>query len=447
MDFEEIKRIAYDEAKTLGLKDYELYYMQESSMSAEALKDEISSFSSSVSGGVNFRCIVEGRMVYASTEMLAEKEIRSIVRRAAANAAVIESDNPVRIFEGSKKYESVNSPKFVMPEASQLKDGVLELQRATYACSEYVTEGTQSGMGAFKVKIGICNSCGLELENETGAGYSYVESVVKKGDETDSAGDFCDGIDKKDAAQLPEKATKKALEKLGASEIESGNYDVVFSGKCMSTLLSAFASVFSAKAAQCGLSLLRGKEGEKIASECVTLTDDPMRNGAMMQTSFDGEGVATYRKNVIEKGVLKTLLYDLTTSAKEGKESTGNGQRGGYSSPIAISPYNFYINAGNVCKESLFRAVSDGLYITSLKGLHAGVDPSTGDFSLESAGFLIKGKEKGKAIKSFTIAGNFFDLLKRIEALSDDVYFGLSAGFTVFGSPDVCVRGISVAGK
>ena len=63
MDFEEIKRIAYDEAKTLGLKDYELYYMQESSMSAEALKDEISSFSSSVSGGVNFRCIVEGRMV------------------------------------------------------------------------------------------------------------------------------------------------------------------------------------------------------------------------------------------------------------------------------------------------------------------------------------------------------------------------------------------------
>lgn len=447
MNFEEIKNIIDGEAKSKGLSDYEIFFMQSESLSAETLKDEISSFALSVSGGVNFRCIVDGKMGYASTEAFDDGELRAIVGRAAANAAVIESDNPAKIFAGSEKYAKISSQSFEMPDASTVKNKALELQRKTYSCSEYVTDGTQTGIGAEKIRTGISNSHGLELENETGAAFAYVQSVVRKADETDSDFEFCDGIcgDKVDA--LPQKATDGALSKLGAAEVESENYDVVFSGKCMSSLLSAFSSVFSAKAAQNGLSLLRGKEGERVASECVTVTDDPMREGAMMQTSFDGEGVATYRKNVIENGVLKTLLYDLTTAAKAGVDSTGNGQRPGYASAVTIQPYNFYINGGAVSEAELLASVGDGLYITEVRGLHAGTNASTGDFSVESAGYMIKDGKQGRAVKTFTVAGNFFDLLKRIERLSDNVYFGISAGFTVFGSPAVLVRNISVGGQ
>ncbi len=447
MKFDEIKSILASEAEKLGLKEYETFYMQGDSLSTETLKNEISSFSSSVSGGVSFRCVVNGKMGYASTELFTKEELAALVKRAASNAECVESDNPAIIFAGSPEYKKLCGEGYEMPTAEVIKEKVLSLQEKTYAQSEYVTDGTQTAIGAHKFTMGISNSHGLELINETGADYTYVVSVVNRDGEAESEFSFVDGIDDKDIGELPKKAVDAALNKLGATFVNSGSYDVVISGKCMSSFLSAFSSVFSAKAALLGLSLLKGKENEKIAADCITITDDPMREGAMVKTPFDGEGVATYRKDVVENGVLKTLLYDMTTAAKTGKASTGNGQRGGYSSPVRISPYNFYINAGKKSEEELVLSVEKGIYVTELKGLHAGADATTGDFSVESAGFIIENGKKGGAVKSFTVAGNFFDLLRNVEAISNEVHFGLSAGFTVFGSPDILVRNMSIAGK
>ena len=166
-----------------------------------------------------------------------------------------------------------------------------------------------------------------------------------------------------------------------------------------------------------------------------------------MQTCFDGEGVATYRKNVIEKGILKTLLYDLATADRAGVTTTGNGQRVGYSEPVSIRPYSFYIDGGSVTPDELKRTLGDGLYITEFKGMHAGCNAVTGDFSIESAGYLVRDGKICDAVRAFTVAGNFFELLREIEDLSDNVYFGMPSGFTSYGAPDVFVRNMSVAGK
>ena len=215
----------------------------------------------------------------------------------------------------------------------------------------------------------------------------------------------------------------------------------------MRTILSVYSSAFSAKMAQMGMSLLAGKEGEKIAADIVTITDDPMREGVSIQTNFDGEGVAAYRKSVVEAGVLKTLLHNRETAAVAGVESTGNASKGSYASPVAISPYAFCLEAGEYSEEELFAMVGNGIYITELKGLHAGANPVTGDFSLESAGFKIVDGKKAEAIKSFTIAGNFFELIKSIVALSNKVEVAITGGFTTFGAPAVLIHDLSVAGK
>ena len=165
-----------------------------------------------------------------------------------------------------------------------------------------------------------------------------------------------------------------------------------------------------------------------------------------MQTPFDGEGVATARRNVIENGVLKTLLYDLTTAKKAGVGSTGNGQKGSYAAPVSIAPYHFSIAAGDATEEELLRAVGEGIYITECKGFHAGANAVTGDFSIESAGFMIRDGKLAEPVKSFTVAGNFFELIKEIDSLGNEVRWGIP-GRTVFGSPDVLVRNMSVAGK
>lgn len=166
-----------------------------------------------------------------------------------------------------------------------------------------------------------------------------------------------------------------------------------------------------------------------------------------MPIHFDAEGSPTRRKNIIEKGQLKTLLYNLKTAAVAGKETTGNASKAGYDAPIGLRPFTMYLAGGDMSEEQLLGKAGRGVYISDLQGLHAGASAVTGDFSLQSAGFLIENGVKTTPVKGFTVAGNFFELLKNITALADNVQLPRALGMTAFGSPTVLVEGLSVAGK
>ncbi|MBR2387807.1 MAG: TldD/PmbA family protein [Clostridia bacterium] len=446
MNFEKAREILISAAKAAELTEYEIYYIQSESVAAETLKDEISSFSSSVEGGISFRCISNGKMGYASSELFEKEEMEALVKRAISNAENMDGDDVPEIFRGSESYPKPTHKAPADISAATLKEVALELQKKTYGESEYVADGTQSGAFVSKMDVALSNSYGLELRNTLGTCGSYVQAVINRNGEAESEFKLCEGFEGEKYDSMSKRAVEGALEKLGATEVDSGKYDIVFSAKEMKSMLSTFSSVFSGKMAHEGLSLLAGKVGEKIAADCITIVDDPMREGSSMQTSFDGEGVATYRKNVIENGVLKTLLYDLATAKKVGVVSTGNGHRGSYTSPVSIAPYNFYIKGGEKTREELMAGVEKGIYITELKGLHAGANAVTGDFSIESAGFLIENGKLGRAVKSFTVAGNFFEMLRSIEDISSNVDFSFGS-LTSFGSPDALVRNMSVAGK
>jgi len=447
MNFENVKNCVFEAAKAAGIEEYEIFYTSDSSVSAETLKDEISAFTYGVSGGICFRCVIDGKMGSASTELLEEDELRAIVQRAASNARNTESDDPAIIFRGSEKYEKLTGAAFKMPAAAKIKNNALAIQKDTYAQSEYVTDGTQSCAFAGESEMRLVNSYGLDLSNKYGIHGAYIQAVVNKDGEAEEYFELREDIELDKLADLPAKAVNGALAKLGAVGVPSGKYDVVFSAKQVRTLLSTYSPIFSARNAQLGMSLLKGKVGEVIASDKITVIDDPMREGCMAQTAFDGEGVATCKKTVIEGGILKTLLYDIATAQKEGRDSTGNGQRSGYSEPVTIEPYSFYVCAGDKSFEDMVASLKDGIYITAMKGLHAGADAVTGDFSIDSEGFRIRDGKICEAIKSFTVAGNFFDLLKDIKDVANDLSFGLPSGFTVFGAPSILVPQMSIAGK
>ena len=442
MKFQEIKKIISSACEKYGVAEYEVTYSIGENISAETLKDEISAFSSGESAQISFRCIVDGHMGYASTSYFDADEIEDLVVRASDNARAIENEDVVVIFKGSESYGKTTAPDPEVVDAATLKEKAMELQKKAYAVNDAVVDGTQSIAISFRDEIYMYNSHGLELSNRVGMTGCYVAAVVNKDGESRDNFEFADSVNGEKFEELPAKAVNGALEKIGASEISTGKYNVVIDGSQMRALLSAFSPSFSAKNAILGMSMLAGKEGEKIAADIVSITDDAMRDGCPVQTPFDEEGVATYKKSVVENGVLKTLLYDLTTAIKTGKETTGNGRRGGN-----IAPYNFAISAGEDTLDSLFEKASDGIYVTGVKGLHAGANPITGDFSVESEGFLIKDGKKAGPIKSFTVAGNFFELLKNIDSLANEVKWGIPGGFTVFGSPDVLIKDMSVAGK
>ena len=442
MNFTEIKDIISSACTKFNVEEYEIFYTVGEDISAETLKDEVSAFASGESAKVFFRCLVDGHMGYSSSSFFDADELVDLVLRAKESASVIENNDVVVIFKGSESYSKTTAPEPQIVDAGELKNKALELQKATYETDSAVVDGTQSIAMSFSKEIYLYNSHGLELSNKVGMSGCYVVAVVNKDGEARDNFEFAENINSEDAKNLPAKAVQGALDKIGASEIPTGKYNIVLDGTQMRSLLSAFSSAFSAKNALLGMSRLAGKEGENIAADIVSITDDPMREGCPVQAPFDDEGVATYKKSVVENGILKTLLYDLTTAIKTGKETTANGRRGGN-----IAPYNFGICAGEDTLESLFEKAGDGIYVTGIKGLHAGANAITGDFSVESEGFLIKDGKKAGPVKSFTVAGNFYTLLQDVDSLSNEVKWGIPGGFTVFGSPDVLIKNMSVAGK
>ena len=445
MDFNAIKAAVAEAAKKADIKEYELYYVSDSGVSAETLKHEISNFSSSVSGGVCFRCIVDGKMGYASSELMDVDEIEALVVRAANNAKYVENADGGVIFAGSPEYGKINAPDPKILDAAELKEMALAIEKELYEASDKVIDGSQAGVGSAEMWVRIFNSYGLDLENHVGRNYAMAYAVVNVDGEVRNDFDVKTGSTKEEFEGMAKKAVDSALEQIGAGNAETGVYNVVINKSQMASMLSAYSSIFSAKVAQNGMSLLVGKEGEVIASEQVTITDDPFREGYAMQTHFDAEGVATFRKSVVEKGVFKTFLHNLSTAKKAGVETTGNASKAGYAGSVEVSPYCFCLEGSELTEEDLFAKAGEGIYVTGVKGLHAGINPVTGDYSIECSGFMIENGKKGRPVKSFTIAGNFYELLKNIDAVANEVKIGLG-GFTAFGAPSVLVHGISVAG-
>ena len=450
MNFDALKNTLVAALTEAGLNEYEIYYMSDESTSVSTLNKEVNSFASSTSGGLCLRVLVDGKMGYASTELMTEAEMAELPARAKANAKATEKLDTVGIFAGSPSYDELKLKKVELLSAADLKTYAIKTGEALFAKDSAVKEGTSSQAISAGTQVRLVNSHGLDLSIDCGINALVGEAVVNVDGENQQ--DYSlKNLDKDTAdecvCEVVDEAVSEALAKIGSGSVNSGKYNIVINGNQMRSLLSVFASAFSAKAALDGMSKLKGKEGEVIAADIVTITDDPQREGNSIGTNFDAEGVATHRKAVVEAGVLKTLLHNRETALAMGKETTGNASKAGYSSPIGIRPYSFAIEPGDKSRDELFALAGEGIFITEINGLHAGANPVSGDFSLQSAGFMIRDGKKCEAVKNFTVAGNFFDLLKSISALGNKLERGVATGLTGFCSPDVLVPDMSIAGK
>ena len=444
MTYQEFKEAVIGHAKEQGLADYELYYTESESTTVEIYKEEVKGYSTEGSMGICFRCILNDKAGYASTENLTEEEAQSLVLRAVENAGCIESEEKTFLHKAGDSYGVLPENKEEAPAGTELVEAALKLQKEMYQADPRVSDGTQSYVAYGKEKYALCNSNGLDLEDNVAYAQAQGFALVSQdGEMYDGSKDMRGSLKNFDLKDIAEKAVEDAVSTIGAGGVDSGKYTVVFGSRALATLLAAYSNIFSAEAVQKGMSLLKDKEGEKIASDIVTLVDDPMYKDSCVKRTFDGEGVAAYAKNVVEKGVLTTLLHNLKTAAKAGVRSTGNASKASYAATVGISPFTFYLQPVEGTKEDFFAETGEGIYITEVTGLHAGANPITGDFSLSSSGFMIEGGKKGRPVQSFTVSGNFFELLKKIEKVGADLEFLRGK----WGAPSVLVRDMAIAGK
>ncbi|NLB49756.1 MAG: TldD/PmbA family protein, partial [Erysipelotrichia bacterium] len=152
-------------------------------------------------------------------------------------------------------------------------------------------------------------------------------------------------------------------------------------------------------------------------------------------------GVATSNKDIIKKGILTTYLYNLETAKKDGVETTGNGYKAG--GKIGAGVATLFIKPGKFTKEQLFEKVNEGIYITELEGMNAGINAVSGNFSLKAEGFLIENGKKTRPVALITVSGNLLELFQNITAVGSDTKMQLGG----VNAPSVIVRQLSIAGK
>jgi len=244
-----------------------------------------------------------------------------------------------------------------------------------------------------------------------------------------------------DADAIGKRAAQRALEKLGAKPFPTQKLPVVLDPWMAMSLLGAISPLFSADSVLKGRSLFAGKVGERVANTRVTIVDDARRKGGLRSAPFDGEGVATTTRILVERGVLRGYLTNLKTARKMSSAPTGNARRGSYASPSRIGPSNFYIEAGTDDPAALVRGLERALAVTSLLNLHT-IDPVSGEFSLGASGTYLERGAPVHPVQGITIAGNLTHLLSSVSGVGTDLTFG-SGGI---GSPTLVIAELSVGG-
>ncbi|MEX1376724.1 MAG: TldD/PmbA family protein [Eubacteriales bacterium] len=437
-----------EKAKQKGLDECEAFYSEGGSFRVMVNDGQVAEYKVNTSSGLSFRAKVDGQIGYSYTQAFDDDAIDMMIKQVKDNAAVLESKDKQFIFKGSEKYSDLDIyiEKLDKATPEQKIQLALDLERKCLEADEHIKSVAycmvQSGSGQTTIK----NSNGLDLSFKSNGAFAFVMPVAVDGDKSYSGGYAIniEDFDDVDADTLVKKAVERALEQFGGEPCKSGVYDAVFDFETAGELLETFCTIFSAESAQKGYSLLDGKEGTQIASEIVNIIDDPLHPSGHSSSPFDDEGVATYKKMVIEKGILKTLLHNLKTADKAKTQSTANAAKGSYNSPVGISPSNFYIEPQDNTPEQLLEAMSSGIMITELAGLHA-VDTVSADFSLSAKGFLIENGKKSKAIEQITISGNYYEFLKNISMIANDFDYAKIQTSSI-ASPSLLVKNINVAG-
>jgi len=450
MTFPDFKQELFAQAEAKGFTDYEILYRAGNGFSVRVLDGEITEYKSTSSQGVGFRGTYNGKMGYAASEKMDASVIVPMLDNAATNAGIIEEESIEKLYPGDETYPEVNAYNPALNDIQAADKIKLAKEMEAYAKSldprvkiaDFCTIGNQES------EMAMANSYGLDLSHKSNMASALVIARVEENGVTKSGYEYWNG---RNFADFDYKATAKkavdiALSYLGAESIETGAYPVVFDNNNTKDLFSVFSSIFMAEKAQKGFSLLsKEKIGTTIAAPHITLRDDGVCDLSLGSMAFDAEGVATQQKAIIENGVLKTLLYNMKSAEKDGVKSTGNASKAGLGGAISTSCTNFYLVPSETPFDELISGIDKGIVVTEMAGLHSGVNPVSGDFSVSADGFLIEGGKIAKPVEQITVAGNFYEVLMNIQAVGNDLRFH-SSGHGGMGMPSILVDGLRVSG-
>ncbi len=443
MDANRFREEAFEYALAQGCAAAELVENSGRQFGVGILKGEIDTYTVSRSRSLGLRVQLNGKNGYAGTE--APEDPKVLVRAAMDNARAVQSEDEHPL-AGPADYPNPPQPPDALAGLDEKAKIELcrELERVTLSLDPRVQRVASCKVVTAAGTVSIRNTLGLNAQREEDISCIFVTPILQEGEEVHDGGSFRARGEARDIEACAQEAVEEAAIQFGGKPVAPGPYRVLLRNDAAYSLLSAFSGMFSADAAQKGLSLLAEREGQMIAAPCVRILDDPLL--PLNPMAFDDEGVPAHTKAVVEAGRLETLLHNLKTAKKAGVLTTGNAGRGGAGGPVGVRPANFYIQPGEMDRDALMQSLGDGLFVTELSGLHAGVNGVSGEFSLLCKGQLVKGGKALRPAAYITLGGTFLGLLQAVETVGSDLRFSLPTG-ACFGSPSLLIRELMVSGQ
>ncbi len=432
---------------SLGLEAVEVYASTSESNTIKLDDGKLDSYNMKELFSVSIRGLKDGKMAYVGSESLDDEAIEAVLAALVKNVEALDATEPEFMFEGGSTYrevpelasdykahttgEKIAMLKKIEKEALEVSDKIKKIGYCQYS------ETSQ--------KVTLMNSKGVNLSRSFSYVSTFLGALAAEGDQTvvGIAGDINVNFADLELSRLVRESTDTALSRLGAGFAATGKYPVVFKRDVASEILSAFSSVFLGDSALRKMTILTDKVGERVFGENITIMDDPFLDIALVKSPFDDEGVPCQTKAVVEGGVFKGFLHNLKTANFLGAAPTGNGFKAGAAGAVMTAPTNLYLKEGALSRDEIIATVEDGIFVTEVNGLHAGLNPISGDFNVQASGFLIKDGKLGAPITLFVVSGNFYEMMNNIEEIGCDI----EHRFVGVGAPTLKVGALAISGK
>ena len=423
MDNKAIAEATIKKCLAKGADAAEVYIETSRNLSLDVRKGDIETVQEASGVGAGIRVFVKGKMAFASSNDLGEKALEDAVGRAIAFARITTAD-PNNVLPDDKGVAEV--PGLYDPEIAAIPmDRKIELAKTVEKLALKDPRITRSDGASYQEaegEITVANSNGLLKSYKSGGCGFGVSVVAEKGDQKSSGGESCSRrffADLKPAEEVAGKAAHDAYEALDPRPVKTQQAPVIFTPDVARALLGGILGATNGERVLQGASFLGQKLGQRIGSELITLVDDGTREKGMASAPFDGEGVPTQKRVIVEKGILKGFLYNTSVAKRAGVRSTGNAARGGFTGLPEIGPHNFYMEAGSAKVEDIVRATKSGLLVKEVTGY--GINAVNGNFSGGASGFWIEDGKIAFPVKGLTIAGTADAMLNGIDMVADDL--------------------------
>ncbi len=420
-------------------------FIQESNGLAFELRDQgVERLRNTRAIGFGLRVLYKGRLGFVESSDLRKEAIEDSVEKACAIARITNPDES-NAFSVPSQYPSIrdlydssiadigfDTKIRMLADIESLcfayDPAIKRIEDITYSeASDHVVIANTYGLFAvrssthFNIGLGVI----AERDGEVESGSAWTSACFFK--------------DLEPPSKFVSRACSKAVSLLGSKKISSMVAPVVFDKQAVHPLLSHLLALINGQNIADGTSMLKGRLGEKIASDMVTIVDDATLDRRVGSRDFDDEGTGSQRNVVIERGILKSFLFDNRSGRKTGSGSTGNASRESYAQLPRVDSTNFFLQGGERDVLDIIKSTEKGIFAVDLAGWWVGINPSTGDFSSGAKGYLIERGEIIHPVRNLTLASNIIEILKSIDAIANDFEF-----YGKMGSPTIRVSQMSI---